>query len=215
MATMRLALMPCVIALVLFISAGRVDLPLYWAYVGMLVFGAAVAACALDRELLAERVRPAAGGEDRAMRFLALPFIAAHLVIAGLDCGRFGWSRVPQAAQAAALAGVALGYGLSIWAMIVNRFFSPVVRIQSERGHTLVTRGPYRWVRHPGYAGALAAMLLGGPALGSWWAGVCILPVIALMLRRTALEDRYLAKHLPGYAAYAGRVRWRLAPGVY
>ena len=102
---------------------------------------------------------------------------------------------------------------LSVYAMASNRFFSPVVRIQHERGHTLVTSGPYRFVRHPGYVGAILASACGGVALGSWWSLVPLAPFAALFLRRTAVEDRMLRADLDGYAGYAERVPYRLVPG--
>src|SRR5207249_4357953 len=100
------------------------------------------------------------------------------------------------------------------WAMI-NRFFSSVVRIQTERGHHVVTVGPYRYVRHPGYAGAIAGFLAGPVVLGSWWAIAAVVPIVAFVLWRTAAEDRFLREKLPGYADYAERVRYRLLPGVW
>ena len=114
-----------------------------------------------------------------------------------------------------ALVGYAAGMALAVCAMAANRFFSPVVRIQHERGHTLVTSGPYRFVRHPGYVGAILASLCGGVALGSWWSLVPLAPFAALFLRRTAVEDRMLRADLDGYAGYAERVRYRLVPGLW
>ena len=110
--------------------------------------------------------------------------------------------------RAAALAVV-------VWAMAVNRFFSPVVRIQTDRGHHLITSGPYRYVRHPGYAGALLLFLGGGLTLGSWLALLLNLAMIPAMIRRTVIEDRCLWQELDGYAPYAETVRYRLIPGVW
>jgi protein-S-isoprenylcysteine O-methyltransferase Ste14 len=117
--------------------------------------------------------------------------------------------------QVLALIGFASGQALVLWAMRVNRFFSPVVRIQSERGHGVVAAGPYRHVRHPDYLGGLVCLVCGGLALGSGWAmaplGLCVL----MILRRTALEDRFLHEQLPGYPDFAERVRHRLLPGLW
>src|SRR5262249_60715294 len=116
--------------------------------------------------LLKERLAPAPGGEDRTLRLWMAPFMAGQLVIAGLDVGRFHWTGpLPAWLQGAGLAAYAAGVGLTVWAMVTNRFFSPVVRIQHERGHHLVTGGPYRVVRHPGYAGLIVAMPAGSLAL--------------------------------------------------
>jgi protein-S-isoprenylcysteine O-methyltransferase Ste14 len=170
----------------------------------------------IDPDLRRERVRPGPGGKDRWFRLLALPPILGHLVVAGLDVGRFGWSGpLPVSLHAAGLAGYVAGLGLAVWAVTTNRYFSPVVRIQAERGHRLVTRGPYRFVRHPGYVGALTAMVCGGVALGSWWSLLPLVPIAWLYLRRTAMEDRMLRGELDGYAGYAERVRYRLVPGLW
>jgi len=99
--------------------------------------------------------------------------------------------------------------------MRANRFYSSVVRVQTDRGHHTVADGPYRFVRHPGYTATLFAMLSGGVALGSWLAMLPILGFAATFVRRTLLEDRLLQMELPGYAAYAQRVRSRLIPGLF
>lgn len=99
--------------------------------------------------------------------------------------------------------------------MHVNRFFSSVIRIQRERGHHLVTGGPYRWVRHPGYAAALPAIVASGLALGSWLATATGALGVPLLLWRTIAEDRVLRVELPGYKGYSQQVRWRLLPGIW
>ena len=170
----------------------------------------------MDPDLREERVRPGPGGRSRRIRFLALPLILAHLVVAGLDVGRFGWSGpIPLAVQATALAGYAAGMGLSLWAMAANRFFSPVVRIQAERGHHVITSGPYGYLRHPGYTGLIVGSICGGVALGSWWSLVPLAPFVGMFLWRTAMEDRFLHEGLEGYVGYAQRVRYRLVPGLW
>lgn len=99
--------------------------------------------------------------------------------------------------------------------MIVNRFFSAVVRLQTDRGHHVVTAGPYRIVRHPGYVGIIVGCMCSPIALGSWLAAVPMVPCLALFVRRTVLEDRFLRENLDGYADYANRVRYRLLPGLW
>ena len=170
----------------------------------------------IEPDLLRERFRPGPGGKDRGLRWRLVPFLLAQLIVAGLDVGRFGWSGpVPQAVHGIGLLCFLSGLGLATRAMAVNRFFSPVVRIQVERGHRLITEGPYRLVRHPGYAGMLLSFPGTGLMLGSWWSLLPIFPVLLLILRRTMLEDRYLRQHLDGYGSYAERVRYRLLPGVW
>ena len=108
-----------------------------------------------------------------------------------------------------------MGDLILVWAMSVNRFFARVVRIQTERGHAPVTAGPYRFIRHPGYIGfstlgAAALLILGCP-----WAFIPGAASLALLVVRTAFEDRTLRTELDGYADYAGRVRYRLVPGIW
>ena len=139
----------------------------------------------------------------------------ARYILAGLD-QRYGWTGgFPLAVQISAWVVCLLSYALLAWAMVSNTFFSQIVRIQSDRGHTVATRGPYRYMRHPGYAGMLVFEFAMSTLLASWWAllasGLCGI----LLLLRTALEDRTLQAELPGYAAYARQVRYRLVPGIW
>jgi protein-S-isoprenylcysteine O-methyltransferase Ste14 len=110
---------------------------------------------------------------------------------------------------------VMLGLALSGWAMIVNAYFSTAVRIQRERGHTVCRTGPYRFVRHPGYVGYMLQSLGIPLLLGSWWALLPGVTAMALMIIRTAFEDRMLQAELPGYPEYAREVRYRLVPGIW
>jgi protein-S-isoprenylcysteine O-methyltransferase Ste14 len=100
-------------------------------------------------------------------------------------------------------------------AMLTNRFFSPVVRIQKERGHRVIDAGPYRLVRHPGYAGMIVAAPLSGLALGSWFSVAIALVYSGMILRRVFFEDAFLRQNLDGYPEYADRVRYRLVPGLF
>jgi protein-S-isoprenylcysteine O-methyltransferase Ste14 len=213
---LRILAFEAIMAATLFASAGRWDLPWFWAVLAVHTALLTLAMSSIDPDLRRERLKPGPGGKDRYLRPIALPFILAHLIVAGLDVGRFHWSPLmPTVVQAIALIGYTTGMALSVYAMASNRFFSPVIRIQHERGHTLVTAGPYRFVRHPGYVGAILASLCGGVALGSWWSLVPLAPFAVLFLRRTALEDRMLRADLDGYAGYAERVRYRLLPGLW
>ncbi len=114
-----------------------------------------------------------------------------------------------------ALFGILLGYGFSSWALIENRFFSGTVRIQTERGHHVVSTGPYRIVRHPGYAGGMLGYLFIPPLLDSLWAWIPTLLLCVVMVVRTALEDKTLQAELPGYKEFAQKTRYRLLPGVW
>ncbi len=213
---LRILLFELVLAGTLFGCAGRLDLPWFWVLIGVHAIQMTVAAATMDPDLRKERIRPGPGGTDRQLRWFAVPLLLGHLVVAGLDVGRFGWSgTVPLAVHVAGLIGYVAGVGTMMWAVRVNRFFSPVVRIQSERGHHVVTTGPYRYIRHPGYLGSILAAACGGLLLGSWWSLVPIAPFLLLLARRLVVEDRYLHAELEGYAAYAAQVRFRLVPGVW
>lgn len=122
---------------------------------------------------------------------------------------------MPLSARLAGLGVFAAAMALVVRSAAVNRYFSPVVRIQSERGHRLVTAGPYRLLRHPGYLGMALAFPASAAALGSWFALAIALVSVWLILRRVVLEDRYLRANLPGYSAYAESVRYRLVPGLW
>jgi len=114
-----------------------------------------------------------------------------------------------------ALIVMLLGYLLGSWALIENRFFSGVVRIQTDRGHRVVSTGPYRLIRHPGYAGALWAYLAIPLLLDSAWAFIPALLLVGVLVLRTALEDRTLQEELPGYKEFARKTRFRLIPWVW
>lgn len=136
---------------------------------------------------------------------------------AGLDM-RYGWTAngFDLPAELAALAVILLGYVIGSWALLENRFFSGVVRIQVERGHKVVDTGPYRFIRHPGYAGALLTYWLTPVFLDSIWTFVPVAALTVVLILRTALEDRTLQEELPGYKEYATqKTRYRLLPGVW
>lgn len=112
----------------------------------------------------------------------------------------------------AALIAFVLGGLLQTWAMIVNPFFSPTVRLHTERGHHVVADGPYRLMRHPGYLAMLVAVPASAIALGSWLALIPAAAFVLVVLQRIRTEERFLHKHLPGYADYAHRVPGILIP---
>jgi protein-S-isoprenylcysteine O-methyltransferase Ste14 len=218
MKVILLSLVPgLLVGLCLFLAAGRVDVPAFWLYAAFLWGNAAATYGVLGRRspgLVAERMRPPSD-RDRATRLVSMLAMLGHFVVAGLDVGRFGWSAVPLAAQVAGFALVALGFGLVDWTLLSNPFASSAVRIQREREHAVISSGPYALVRHPMYLGVFLVCLGSGPALGSLWASLVLLPVVAAFVRRTAVEDRMLHEELPGYRDYAGRVRWRVAWGIF
>lgn len=208
------------VAATLFIPAGRLDWAMGWALVGIYALWVAANALLLiprSPELLAERATRQKGMKTWDTVILSIIGLAtiAKYIIAGLDA-RFGWTpQIPLALQVAALVIAALGYALGTWAMVANAFFSVVNRIQEDRGHTVATTGPYRYVRHPGYTGSLAFELATPIMLGSLWALIPGGLTALLTLVRTILEDRMLHEELPGYGEYAQQTRYRLLPGVW
>jgi len=209
------------VAVVLFASAGRVDLPMFWVYLAA-HSGAQLAMTLLvfrrDHDLLEERQNPGENAEmwDRPLLRVYTLLTLSLFVTAGLDVGRFHWSdTVALRGQVAALVGFVLSFAFSIWAMAVNSFYSRVVRIQGDRGQVVVTDGPYRFVRHPSYIGSILAWACAALALGSWLALVPVALIATTLTVRTALEDRTLQDRLGGYRDYAQRVRYRLLPGIW
>lgn len=144
---------------------------------------------------------------------IVLPLAA--IIIAGLD-HRFNWTPdFPLWLQAASYAPIFFGAALAIRAAVENTFFSAVVRIQTDRGQTVVTTGPYRLIRHPGYTGGILNNAFFPVALGSPWACIPTVLLVALTVVRTGLEDRTLIAKLPGYREYAEKTTKRLVPGIW
>jgi protein-S-isoprenylcysteine O-methyltransferase Ste14 len=213
---LRLILVLGVLVALLFGPAGRWDLPFFWAVLGIFIVFVFAFRLLTDPDLQKERIGPGSGRKrSRAFRLALAPFAVGLLVVASLDAGRFHWSAVPFGVQVAGLVGLAAALGLMLWAMAVNRFFSPAIYIQSERGHHVISGGPYRFIRHPGYLAMALVFGSGALALGSWWALLPGAGYAVLILNRAAREDRFLQAELPGYADYAKRVRYRLLPGVW
>jgi protein-S-isoprenylcysteine O-methyltransferase Ste14 len=169
-------------------------------------------------ELAKERARPGPGAKAWDKQLLGLGFLLtlATLVVAGLDAGRFHWS--PQLTWPWLVAGLllnAVGMGLFLRALHENRFFSAVVRIQGDRGHTVCSTGPYRVVRHPGNAGMIVGTLGLPLLLQSAWSAIPALLSVVLLVARTRLEDAMLEQELDGYRAYQRATRYRLVPGLW
>ncbi len=170
--------------------------------------------------LMAERTQPLKASDVKAWDKILAPLMALSLsfppvIVAGLD-HRFGWSPVfPLWLNITGLFFIAIGYAFAAWALAENRFFSSMVRIQNDRGHVVCDSGPYRIVRHPGYAGNLVSMPGMALALDSAWTLTPAAIAIVIAVIRTELEDRTLQAELRGYTEYAARVRYRLFPGVY
>jgi protein-S-isoprenylcysteine O-methyltransferase Ste14 len=208
-------MMPVLVGAVIFLAAGRWDLPFVWGVITALTGYLVTMVVTGDEGMIRERVSPGGEDRDRWSRTLGGVLLVGSWIVMGLDVGRFHWSLVPRSLQAIGLIGYVVSLALLFWTMRNNPFYSSVVRVQTDRGQRPVTTGPYRFVRHPGYAASILAMLTGSLALGSWLAMLVMLSFIAVFIRRTLLEDRLLQRELPGYADYAQRVRYRLIPGLF
>ncbi|MDD5469133.1 MAG: isoprenylcysteine carboxylmethyltransferase family protein [Anaerolineales bacterium] len=206
---------------ILFGIVGRWDWWMGWALSGIYIFWTAATAILIlptNPAMLAERSRPHADTRkwDVALMGAAGLLMVAEYVLASLDV-RFSWSsQLPSILRAIGLVAAVAGYDiLLVWAMVSNAFFVTTVRIQTERQHTVVSGGPYRFVRHPGYLGDLL-LHWGVPfMLNSLWAIIPAVLLTLVLVARTALEDKTLHAELPGYTEYAERVRYRLLPGVW
>jgi protein-S-isoprenylcysteine O-methyltransferase Ste14 len=203
-------------ATALFATAGSFAILSFWVYLAILCLVFIVSFVMLDRGLLQERMRPGGKPIPLGLRLLNV-ILLIHWVIAGIDRGRLHLSdTVPPWLQALGFLIFAAGYALLFWAMLVNRFASSVVRIQSDRGQYVVTSGPYASIRHPAYAAGFLILVASGAALGSWLAAAFLVAIcLPFLLYRTIAEDRVLQRQLPGYAEYAQHVRWRLIPGIW
>ena len=219
----RIVVVYLLIPLILFICGGDLGWWQAWLY-SMLILAAGIGG-----RMWAERRHPGLTAERQNMEkvqsakawdkvlapLMALSVSFPLVIVAGLD-HRFGWSPLfPLWLIVLGFLLISLGYAFAAWALIENRFFSSVVRIQVDRGHVVCDSGPYRIVRHPGYAGnmlALPGMVL---ALSSTWTLIPAAVALIIAVIRTVLEDQTLQDELPGYRDYARRVRYRMIPGIF
>lgn len=215
-----LVLIPSSLTLLIFWPAGSLRWGPGWLFVAVLLSATVVSAMVLWRfnpVIFAARSRIQHGTAkwDRILLAIMLPLFVAIPAVAALDAGRMHWAPQPAWAIVVGYCALLAGIGLLTWSQVVNRFFEPGVRIQSERGHRVIDSGPYAIVRHPGYVGAIALFFGMALALGSLTALVPAVLTTAVLVLRAAWEDAMLQTSLPGYADYAKRVRSRLAPGIW
>ncbi len=194
-----------------------------WVYSVLLFFvgvGGRILAEKRHPGILAERASMEKAHNAKPWDKVLAPLMAISLsfplvIVAGLD-HRYGWTPLfPIWINILGLVIILLGYAFATWALIENRFFSTTVRIQTERGHSVCDSGPYKIVRHPGYAGNLLALAGIIMALDSLWTLIPVAAALLIAVIRTSLEDKTLHEELKGYTEYAGRVRYRLFPGIY
>ena len=206
---------------ILFLAAGRLNWIEGWVYLALNTLTQLISAFVLtskNPDLLAERSSIGKGTKDwDQFLSLAVALIAPLLIMvtAGLDA-RFQPGTVNDITMW--IFGIALAFLCQmfvVWAMASNPFFALTVRIQEERGHSVVHHGPYRLVRHPGYLGSILFSLLCPLVLGSTWVVLPSLLSCILIVIRTRMEDSTLVAELPGYREYAAKTRWRLFPGIW
>lgn len=220
-AWLRASVQLILVGSVLFGASGRFDWFGAWAYVALSVAALLVTSVVMLRlhpDLIAERSRmqPNTAPWDRVLApLMALVGPVVIYLVAALDA-RWGWTeRFPPLLLWLGVLAVGAGGAITLWAMAANRFFSTTVRIQSDRGHSVMTGGPYRLVRHPGYVGMALFHGVTPLVLQSWYALIPGAIELGLIVLRTALEDRMLQADLPGYREYAQRTRHRLVPGIW
>lgn len=210
-----------IIGAVLFGTAGTFDWPEAWVYI-IIQFGWSAGLTVWlwhhDHELLKDRLKfmkKSAKGWDKVITFGSMPFYIAYMVIPGFDAVRYQWSHVPLWVKTICFILVIASFIWITWVMKENTFLSRHVEIQDERGHKVITTGPYKFVRHPMYFG-FAILLPALPvALGSLYALIPVAFCIVIMIIRTYLEDKTLHKELEGYVEYAHKTKYRLLPGIW
>jgi protein-S-isoprenylcysteine O-methyltransferase Ste14 len=206
----------------LFLSAGRIDWVMGWVFIAIVAASQISIALILmvrNPELMGERdIRKGKGKRDLDRILSGVMTLFGPLsmcIVAGLNI-RFGWSpQIPFALQIAGIVLAILGSILPPWAMVSNKFFYGVLRIAQEKGHTVCTSGPYQYVRHPGYLGAILFDLAIPLILNSVWALIPAVLTVYAIFARTALEDKSLQNGLDGYKDYTRQVRYRLLPAVW
>ena len=208
-----------IIAIVL-VLAGRINYWQGWVFGGISFLSALIQSIAFvnKTELAKERVKPGPGmiWWDKIFWVFYGTFSLATFVISPIDTGRFGWSApLPVTVYVIAYLIYILSSAIGLWSMRENKFFSSVVRIQTDRGQVVVESGPYEFVRHPGYVGGILLFISSPLMLGSV---IGLIPgcfSVILLIVRTYLEDKTLQKELPGYMEYIKKVKYRLIPGIW
>jgi protein-S-isoprenylcysteine O-methyltransferase Ste14 len=206
---------------VLFISAGTLAWVNAWVYVGLVSIYWVISTVVLARvnpEMLNERgsvVKKGTKGFDKVWLVIYPVLTFGNLVVMGFDAVRFQWSFMPFWLAILGIVILIPAFVIATWAMAVNKFFEWTVRIQDDRQQYVCTSGPYKIMRHPGYAGLIISILAYPLILGSWWGFVLSGILTIIIVIRTALEDRTLQNEMSGYQEYAKQVKYRLIPLVW
>lgn len=204
-----------------FFSAGRLNWIRGWIYLGLLVVAMATAEVVMRRcnpSLFTVRAswrRSDAKPFDKAFLSVFFPLTFIQPAVAGLDAVRYGWSSMPSVCVYPGLVLFSGAIVLQAWALAVNPYAERTVRIQTDRGHTVIASGPYQFVRHPIYAAAILMYVATPLILGSVWIFAVTGVIVALFIWRTTAEDRTLRAELVGYTEYAAHTRYRLLPKVW
>ena len=160
-------------------------------------------------------LKPTAKAWDKVILLISTIAFIPYLILPGLDGVRFQWSSVPLIVKAVGFIGIILSFMLVFWVMRENTFLSLIVEIQKERGHKVITTGPYQYVRHPMYFGVIVLFFSIPVALGSLWGLIPSGALTLLILIRTVLEDKTLREELEGYNSYTEKVRYKIIPGIW
>ncbi len=212
--------LPLALLALVFLPVGRLDWRPGWVFIVFLLVIYGIAILVMRRVnpmIFRARSRFQAGTKrwDLILVSLICMGMIAEIPLGTLDSGRMNWSVMPTSVVILGYILLAVGIALGTWAQAVNRFFEPGVRLQRERGQHVISNGPYAYVRHPGYVSAILVFAGLALALGSWWALIPAAWASGVLILRTSWEDALLQAELEGYADYAGRVRFRLLPGVW
>ena len=219
----RVIVMYLLIPMILFLCGGDLGWQQAWIY-ALLIVASGIGGRIwveqrhpglMDERQNREKIKSAKTWDKVLAPLMALSLVFPMVIVAGLD-HRFGWSSpFPLWLIVIGFILISVGYAFATWAFAENRFFSSVVRIQTDREHAVCDSGPYRFVRHPGYAGNILPLLGIVLALGSVWTLIPAVFALIISVIRTALEDKTLQEELPGYRDYTQRVHYRLIPGIY
>ena len=211
-----------ILGAILFLSAGTIDWPEAWVLLigsGGLGLVSTLIIARHDPQLIRERMRGPIQSKqkpwDKALLAVVMVLCIVMFVVAGLDAVRYQMSNMPVWLEVLGAAGIALGIYIFHVVMRTNSYATAVVRIQDERGHQVISTGPYAFVRHPMYSGAAFYFVGIALLLGSWYAVAIAVVLIALFGLRAVWEENTLKVELAGYSDYAQRVRYRLIPGVW
>lgn len=205
---------------VTFITAGRLDYWQGWVFNGLNILFILVTYIVLidQKDLIKERLKPGKGMKkwDKVYYAVSTPIFFVMLIISVLDAGRFYWKpTIPLIIIFLGIIMYSIGQIIIIWSKKTNKFFSSVVRIQSDRKHKVCSEGPYRFIRHPGYLGGLIFTIATPFVLGSFWGLIPAIITIIFVFGRTYLEDKTLKKELTGYKEYSKKVKYRLIPFIW